>query len=92
MKVVGLAATHLRGGSWFNNQDNARSVYRNINHPANRNINIGCRVVCVVRPTPPSLFIGIHSIPGESGPSPFIRDQRLPGTPVEHAWPATAKR
>ena len=29
------------GGSWANNQDNARAVYRNNNDPGNRNNNIG---------------------------------------------------
>jgi hypothetical protein len=29
----------LRGGSWNNNQDNARAAYRNNNHPNNRNNN-----------------------------------------------------
>ena len=36
----------LRGGSWNNNQDNARADYRNNNHPNNRNDNNGFRVVC----------------------------------------------
>ena len=36
----------LRGGSWNNNQENARADYRNHNHPDNRNNNIGFRVVC----------------------------------------------
>ncbi|MCL4880430.1 MAG: SUMF1/EgtB/PvdO family nonheme iron enzyme [Anaerolineae bacterium] len=36
---------HLRGGSWNNNQDNARAAYRNNNNPDNRNNNIGFRVV-----------------------------------------------
>jgi Sulfatase-modifying factor enzyme 1 len=36
----------LRGGSWNNNQDNARSADRNRNNPNNRNNNIGFRVVC----------------------------------------------
>jgi formylglycine-generating enzyme required for sulfatase activity len=48
--------THLRGGAWNNNQDNARAVYRNNNNPNNRNNNTGFRVVGVVRPTPLSLF------------------------------------
>jgi hypothetical protein len=39
----------LRGGSWNNNQDNARSANRNRNNPNNRNNNIGFRVVCVAR-------------------------------------------
>ncbi len=41
----------LRGGSWAFNLVLARAVYRyGRYHPANRNILIGCRVVCVVRP------------------------------------------
>jgi len=35
----------VRGGSWNNNQNNARAAYRNHNHPNNRNNNVGCRVV-----------------------------------------------
>jgi len=34
----------LRGGSWNNNEDNARVAIRNNNHPNNRNNNIGFRV------------------------------------------------
>lgn len=33
-----------RGGSWNNNQRNARCAYRNRNHPNNRNNNNGFRV------------------------------------------------
>ena len=40
----------VRGGSWNNNQNNARAAYRNHNHLDNRNNNLGCRVVR--RPTP----------------------------------------
>ncbi len=40
----------LRGGSWNNNQNNARAAYRNNNNPGNRNNNIGFRVA-VRRPT-----------------------------------------
>jgi formylglycine-generating enzyme required for sulfatase activity len=37
----------LRGGSWNNNQDNARVSARNNNHPDNEwNNNVGFRVVC----------------------------------------------
>jgi hypothetical protein len=50
-QLVGRAVTHLRGGSWINHQSNARSVYRNHNHPGDRNNNIGFRVL-VFRPTP----------------------------------------
>jgi hypothetical protein len=35
----------LRGGSFNNNQRNARCAYRNNNNPDNRNHNIGFRVV-----------------------------------------------
>jgi hypothetical protein len=38
----------VRGGSWNNNQNNARAAYRNYNDPADRNNNIGFRVVGVV--------------------------------------------
>ncbi len=45
--VGGVARTRvLRGGSWNNNQDNARSANRNTNNPNNRNNNVGFRVVC----------------------------------------------
>jgi hypothetical protein len=37
--------TALRGGSWNNNQNNARVADRNRNNPNNRNNNIGFRVV-----------------------------------------------
>ena len=33
-----------RGGSWNNNQNNARCAYRNRNNPDNSNNNIGFRV------------------------------------------------
>jgi len=36
----------LRGGSWNNNQVNARCSYRNNNHPNNRNNNVGFRLSC----------------------------------------------
>ena len=35
----------VRGGSWNNDQDNARASYRNNNAPDNRNNNVGLRVV-----------------------------------------------
>lgn len=35
----------VRGGSWNNNQDNARAAYRNNNNPNNRNNNNGFRVL-----------------------------------------------
>lgn len=36
----------VRGGSWNNNQTNARAAYRNFNAPDNRNNNIGFRLAC----------------------------------------------
>jgi hypothetical protein len=47
----------VRGGSWINNQDNARASYRNNNTPDNRNNNIGFRVCCVSH-IDPLFFIG----------------------------------
>ena len=38
----------MRGGSWNNNQDNARCAVRNRNQPDNRNNNLGFRVVVVL--------------------------------------------
>jgi Sulfatase-modifying factor enzyme 1 len=48
----------VRGGSWNNNQNNARAAYRNNNHPDNRNNNIGFRVVGVVHSPPFLLWPG----------------------------------
>jgi len=36
----------VRGGSWNNDQANARAAYRNDNAPDNRNNNIGFRLAC----------------------------------------------
>jgi hypothetical protein len=41
----GQGSQGLRGGSWNNNENNARVSIRNNNHPDNRNNNIGFRVV-----------------------------------------------
>ena len=41
----GAGSGTLRGGSWNNNQRNARVSYRNNNHPDNFNNNIGFRVI-----------------------------------------------
>jgi hypothetical protein len=35
----------VRGGSWNNNENNARAAYRNRNNPDNYNNNVGFRVV-----------------------------------------------
>ena len=47
-RLAGLPATArrvVRGGSWNNDQVNARASYRNDNAPDNRNNNLGLRVV-----------------------------------------------
>jgi formylglycine-generating enzyme required for sulfatase activity len=44
----------LRGGSWANDAENCRSAYRNWNHPANRNDNIGFRPVSSKQVSPDS--------------------------------------
>ena len=36
----------LRGGSWLNNQYNARAAFRDYLLPSGRNNNVGFRVVC----------------------------------------------
>jgi hypothetical protein len=41
----GAGPETLRGGSWINNQRNARVSNRNNNHPDNFNNNIGFRVL-----------------------------------------------
>ena len=55
----------LRGGSWNNNQNNARAAFRNHNHPDNRNNNNGFRVVGVRRSTP--YLFSIWKTPNEFG-------------------------
>ena len=50
----GAGPETLRGGSWNNNQRNARVSYRNNDHPDNFNNNIGFRVVC----SPDFLLVG----------------------------------
>ena len=65
----------VRGGSWNNNPDNARSADRNDNEPDNRNDNIGFRVLCsshiVIIPgrrlqAPPEIPAD-HGLPDEAG-------------------------
>jgi hypothetical protein len=88
---VGFSATRLRGGAWFNDHINARAVSRNNNNAADRNNNIGFRLVRVVRPTPPSPL----QWPCRAGGGravPFHQDRRLPGMLAEQALPARAKR
>jgi hypothetical protein len=43
----GEACRVVRGGSWNNDQANARAAYRNNIHPDNRNNNVGFRLSCL---------------------------------------------
>src|SRR5262245_49094584 len=89
-QLAGFAVTHLRGGSWINNNDNARAVYRNNNAPGNRNNNIGFRVV-VVRPT---LFVPLQWPDARASVRAVAlvyRLRRLPALLAEYALPAEAK-
>jgi len=45
MGLPGSGRRVARGGSWNNNQINARAAYRNNNLPGNRNNNVGFRVL-----------------------------------------------
>jgi hypothetical protein len=60
----------LRGGSWNNNQDNARASARNRNDIDNRNNETGFRVLCAVhvplRPRMPA-YPADHGSPGAAG-------------------------
>jgi hypothetical protein len=49
----------LRGGSFNNNQNNARCAYRNRNNPNNRNRNNGFRVVVSRLSSPPEMPGGV---------------------------------
>ncbi len=81
----------LRGGSWNDNNQNARASYRNRNNPNNRNNNNGFRLV-VVRLTPYGSLhraAGSHPLRGATPPQvgPFQQGRaavqqglcRLPG-------------
>jgi hypothetical protein len=61
---VGSLPFVMRGGSWNNNQRNARCAYRNRNIPDNFNNNIGLRVVVsivfVVWPANPVIYFDRH--------------------------------
>jgi hypothetical protein len=70
------AARVVRGGSWNNNQMNARCACRNRNDPDNYNNNVGFRVVVSIafptgRQTPPSTDAGRR--PEGRGASPPMR-------------------
>jgi hypothetical protein len=66
----------LRGGSWNNNQENARVSIRNNNHPDNRNNNIGFRVAAFHRfPSPCRKYALI-----------MVRHRGKTGWPVARSW------
>jgi hypothetical protein len=69
----------VRGGSWNNNQNNARAAYRNNNHPANRNNNNGFRVVAFRKRASPLNMGAFHRVSGLSGCSSRLLD-REPGS------------
>ena len=72
----------VRGGSFGNNQNNARAANRNNNNPDNRNNNIGFRVA-VVRRSTPYLFL-TEGCSQFRSPSPGSRTLR-PGQPAAGA-------
>ncbi len=74
----------LRGGAWFVVLIYARAVSRNNNNAADRNNNIGFRLVSVSRPTPPSPLQWAFVLTGECQAAAFDQDWRLPG-----CWPST---
>jgi hypothetical protein len=79
----------VRGGSWNNNQDNARVSNRNNNNPNNRNNNNGFRVV--VRPTSKFSF---HRPQGWALPASragLITGGRLPGLTGVHGFRSEAE-
>ena len=60
----------LRGGSWNNKPQNARSANRNRNEPANRNNNTGFRPASTLPPAGAGLFTEMPGVPGSiHGPS-----------------------
>ncbi|MEB3334456.1 MAG: hypothetical protein VKP70_05680 [Cyanobacteriota bacterium] len=83
----------LRGGSWFNEPHNCRSAYRNSNHPANHNNNVGFRVCCL----PPAPFIA-RAVGWESsgraprGPDPLPRSPPAGPGSAQRQWGGTRAR
>jgi hypothetical protein len=85
----GRAATArvVRGGSWNNNQRNARCAYRNRNIPDNYNNNLGFRVVVSIalcRGRQTSSFMNAWRSPARVGPRPAQESQPGPA-PVASA-------
>lgn len=60
----------LRGGSWNNKPQNARSANRNRNEPTNRNNNTGFRPASTLPPARAGIFTEMPGVPGSiHGPS-----------------------
>jgi hypothetical protein len=78
----------LRGGSFNNDPHNLRCAYRNDNHPANRNNNIGLRLCCVASHT--SSFSLRRGTTGRAGAS-TERQGRASKTPADHGLRAAAR-
>ena len=79
----------LRGGSWNNNQDNARVSNRNNNNPNNRNNNNGFRVV--VRPTSTDNFHMVRGAFPPAGCAGFITGMQLPELIGVHGFRSEAE-
>ncbi|MFP4439332.1 MAG: SUMF1/EgtB/PvdO family nonheme iron enzyme [Chloroflexaceae bacterium] len=56
----------LRGGSWNNDQSNARCAYRNHNNPDNHNDNIGLRLATRAA-CPPEMRCAVTCTPQRRG-------------------------
>ena len=62
----------VRGGSWNNNQVDARAAYRNFNNPAERNNNLGFRVVCsshILKPPSTAQVVDLSRALPPTGPA-----------------------
>ena len=82
----------LRGGSFNNNADNARSAYRNNNHPEDRNNNIGFRAASTLRRTSPSLLPEFAGRRFDRAPCGACQVQSPGRRPVSDHWsPAESK-
>lgn len=78
-----------RGGSWNDDAQNCRAAYRNANHPANRNDDLGFRLARALVGTGRSLGdpTGIATSGNVGGEHP-----RTPGVAVGRAEPSATPR
>jgi len=68
----------VRGGSWNNNQNNARCAARNRNNPNNSNNNIGFRLVSHDPHVPPAMLrVGLSVKTANAWPRLFERRRGL---------------